>query len=266
MSEKPEAPGEGREVEPPLTGFKPPKRGLFARLRNYLITGILVSAPISITVWLIWGFIAFVDHSVLPLVPAKYNPENYLPFSVPGLGVVIMLIALTVIGMLFSGFVGRFYLRLGERLLDRMPVVRHIYGALKQVFEAVLSQSGRAFREVVLVEYPRRGMWVIGFVTSTTKGEVQNRFEEVVINVFVPTTPNPTSGFLIFVPREDLIPLDMTIEEGVKMVISGGIVTPPDRRPAEKQEAARLSAYIRERRVGSGEEPAGRIRSGSSTG
>ena len=236
----------GKGSEPKLPRgplMRPAKRGLLARLRNYLITGILVTAPIGITIWLIWAFVNFVDGTVMPLVPEKYNPETYLPFSVPGLGVILVLAVLILIGMVFRSFLGRFVVRLGERLLDRMPVVRHVYGALKQVFEAVLAQESGAFREVVLVEYPRRGIWVIGFVTSTSQGEIQNRFEETVANVFIPTTPNPTSGFLLFVPRQDLIALDLTVEEGVKLVISGGIVTPPDKRLPEKQASEKLSIY-----------------------
>lgn len=222
----------------------PAKRpGVVTRLRNYLVAGIVVTAPIGITLWLLWAFVNFVDKKVLPLVPPEYNPETYLPFSIPGIGLVIVLVVLTFIGWTFSGFLGRLYVRLGERILERVPVVRHIYGALKQVFEAVLAQKSGAFREVVLVEYPHTGVWIIGFVTSTSMGEIQNRFEETTVNVFVPTTPNPTSGFLLFVPREDLVPLDMTIEEGLKLVISGGIVTPPDRRPAAEQRRNLRTIY-----------------------
>ncbi len=204
------------------------KRGLLTRLRNYFLTGIIVTAAIGITAWLIWLFVDFVDGSVLPLLPEKYSPETYLGWGVPGLGVIIMLVGLTLIGAIFTGFVGRALVRTGERIVARMPVVRHVYGALKQIFEAVLTQSSEAFREVVLVEYPRRGLWVLGFVTSPTKGEVKRVIEAETANVFIPTTPNPTSGFLLFVPRQDLIKLDMKVEEGVKLVISGGIVSPPD--------------------------------------
>ncbi|MCZ6721612.1 MAG: DUF502 domain-containing protein [Proteobacteria bacterium] len=252
MSDKSDPPSdkkpEGQWPRGPL--IQPAKKTLLRRLRNYLVTGIIVTAPIGITLWLIWAFVSFVDQKILPLLPEKYRPEEILQFSVPGIGVLIVLVFLILAGMFTSGFVGRFYLRIGERLLDRMPVVRHVYGALKQVFEAVLSQKERAFREVVLVEYPRRGIWVLGFVTSTSKGEIQNRFDETVANVFVPTTPNPTSGFLLFVPRGDLIHLDLTIEEGAKLVISGGIVTPPDRRSSERQTAESVTAY--------GGDPAGR--------
>tara|TARA_Y100000815_G_scaffold245979_1_gene245214 strand:- start:326 stop:769 length:444 start_codon:yes stop_codon:yes gene_type:complete len=123
-----------------------------------------------------------------------------------------------------------------------MPVVRSVYSAIKQIFETILAQQSNAFREAVLIEYPRRGIWAIGFITGTTKGEVQNLTLEETVNIFLPTTPNPTSGFLLFVPREEVVPLDMSVEEAVKMVISGGIVTPPDRRSTEKQQQPIVSS------------------------
>jgi uncharacterized membrane protein len=199
-----------------------------ARLRAYFLAGVIVTAPIGITVLLIWQFITFLDGQVGSLLPDRYNPESYLPFSVPGLGLLITIAFLTLVGFLAAGLAGRTLVRIGERLLSRMPVVRSVYGTLKQIFETVLAQSSRSFREVVLIEYPRRGIGAIGFVTGPTRGEVQMRSEEELVNVFLPTTPNPTSGFLLFVPKRDLVHLDMTIEEGIKLVISGGIVTPPN--------------------------------------
>ena len=172
----------------------------------------------------------------------KYNPETYLPFSLPGLGLLILFIALTLIGALTAGLIGRWVVRTGERILNRMPVVRSVYSAIKQIFETILAQQSNAFREAVLIEYPRRGIWAIGFITGTTKGEVQNLTLEETVNIFLPTTPNPTSGFLLFVPREEVVPLDMSVEEAVKMVISGGIVTPPDRRTKEKQQQPIVSS------------------------
>ncbi len=208
------------------------KPGLLPRLRTYFLTGILVTAPIGITAWLIWLLVDFVDRAVVPLIPEAYNPANVLGHSIPGLGVIIVLLVVTMIGALVTNFFGRVLVRTGERMVERVPVVRTIYGVLKQIFDAVLAQSA-AFREVVLIEYPRRGIWVIGFITGSTKGEVQRVTDEAMVNVFLPTTPNPTSGFLLFVPRSDCIVLDMTVEEGVKLVISGGIVTPPDRAVGE---------------------------------
>jgi len=222
--------------EPSTTPAAPkpfPVRARFAaRLRTYFFAGILVTAPISITFYIAWLFISFVDDSVKPLIPTRYNPETYLPFSVPGIGLIVVLVSLTAIGWATAGFLGRFFVRLSERVLSRMPVIRSIYSATKQIFETVLAQQSSAFREVVLVEYPRRDIWAIGFITGTTHGEVQELTEDEVLNVFLPTTPNPTSGFLLFVPKRDAVRLSMTVEEGIKMVVSGGIVTPPDRRPA----------------------------------
>ena len=218
------------------------KRTLGGRLRGYLLAGVLVTAPLGVTVLLAWWIITFIDERITPLIPAQYNPESYLPFSLPGLGLVVLVIFLTLIGALTAGFLGRWVIHTGERVLNRMPVIRSIYSAVKQIFETVLAQQSNAFREAVLVEYPRRGIWAIGFITGTTKGEVQNLTEETTVNIFLPTTPNPTSGFLLFIPREDVIPLDMSVEEAVKMVISGGIVTPPDRRPLAEQEAPQTSA------------------------
>ena len=221
------------DSEPPAPIL--PKRSLAARMRNYFLTGIIVTAPISITLYVSWQFITFIDRQVTPLIPPDYNPESYLPFGLPGLGLVIMVVALMIIGALAAGFVGRWFMRASEHLLERMPVVRTIYSALKQVFETVFAEKSKAFREVVLIEYPRKGIWVIGFATGSTTGEVRNIIEHEIVNVFLPTTPNPTSGFLLFLPRKDVIFLNMTVEDGVKMVISAGVVTPPDTRPeAEK--------------------------------
>jgi uncharacterized membrane protein len=218
------------------------KVGIAGRLRAYFLAGVLITAPISITFYLAWLFINFVDSKVTPLIPLKYNPETYLPFATPGLGLVVVFVALTLIGALTAGFVGRLYLRTSERMLNRMPVIRGFYGAIKQILETVLAQQSNAFREAVLVEYPRRGMWAVAFITGRTKGEVQSLTEEECINIFLPTTPNPTSGFLLFVPKKELVPLSMSVEEAIKMVISGGIVTPPDRRSEAEKAIPQVSA------------------------
>ncbi len=216
------------------------------RIRAYLFAGILVTAPISITLYLAWVFINFVDSKVTPLLPEKYNPENYLPFAVPGLGLIILAVGLILTGALTAGFFGKLWLRFSEQMLARMPVIRNVYSALKQILETILAQQSNAFREAVLVEYPRRGMWAVAFITGRTVGEVQNITEEDCVNIFLPTTPNPTSGFLLFVPNKDLIRLDMSVEEAIKMVISGGIITPPDRRPAEQRDKILATAHTYE--------------------
>ena len=160
----------------------------------------------------------------------------------PGLGVIILILVLTVIGALTAGLLGRWLVHTGERILNRMPVIRSFYSATKQIFQTVLAQKSNAFREAILVEYPRRGIWAIAFITGETQGEVQNLTEQKTVNIFLPTTPNPTSGFLLFVPREDVVPLNMSVEDAIKMVISGGIVTPPDNRSLEEKKKPRVSA------------------------
>ncbi|MEZ7864539.1 MAG: DUF502 domain-containing protein [Rhodospirillales bacterium] len=220
--------------------------GFGQRVRAYFLTGILITAPLFITGYLAWLFIGFVDAKVTPLLPEQYNPESYLPFGVPGLGLIILFIFLTIVGAVTAGFFGKLWLRFTERLLNRMPVVRNIYSAVKQILETVLAQQSSAFREAVLVEYPRRGLWAIAFITGRTEGEVQNVTEEECINIFLPTTPNPTSGFLLFVPKKDLISLSMSTEEAIKMVISGGIITPPDLRTQKQKNTIMTSAHVYE--------------------
>lgn len=214
------------------SGQERPKRTLIGhRMRNYLLAGIIVAAPISITLFIVWHVVRYFDATVTQFIPAHYNPETYLPFSLPGIGILIIMLLLILIGWLAAGLVGRSIMGFGERLVDRTPIVRSIYGTLKQLFETVLTQSSRSFREVVLIEYPRRGIWSLAFVTGEARGEVERVLEPGLISVFVPTTPIPAYGFMMFVPRAEVIPLDMPVEDGMKLVISGGIVVPPDRRP-----------------------------------
>lgn len=220
-------PAENIETDTTTAKDVPVKRSFSARMRTYFLTGIVVAAPISITIYLTWLFVVTVDRRITPLIPAKYNPETYLPFGIPGLGLIVVLLFLTLLGMITANFFGRSLLNLGERLVNNLPVVRTIYGTLKQIFETIISQSSMSFREVVLLEYPRRGLYAIAFVTAPTKGEIAAGMDDEMINVFLPTTPNPTSGFLLFVPKKDVTYLDMSVEEGVKYVISAGLVTPP---------------------------------------
>lgn len=210
--------------------------GLWARMRGYFLAGLLVVAPVGITFWLSWLVLSFIDARVTPLIPEAYNPNTYVPFGIPGLGVLVLLLFVTFVGALTRVLLGRWMVRGGEHLLSRMPVVRSIYGATKQIVETVLANQSEAFRQAVLFEYPRRGSWAIGFVTGKTIGEVQNVTEDDVVNVFLPTTPNPTSGYLLFLPRRELVELSMSVEDAIKMIISGGIVTPPDQRPVAQQE------------------------------
>ena len=209
----------------------------FATLRRWFFTGLLVTAPILLTVYITWLIIDIIDGYMESLLPSHLNPQNYVSFPLPGFGIIVGAVLIILIGALATGLVGRSLVRLGESMVSRLPVVRSVYGATKQIMETVMASQSNAFREVVLIEYPRRDIWAVGFVTGTTRGEVQNISQEQLVNVFVPTTPNPTSGFLLFVPRAEIVSLDMGVEEAVKMVVSAGIVTPDDPRASRKPVA-----------------------------
>lgn len=198
------------------------------RLRNYFLTGLVITGPIGITLWLTWTFIKWVDGWVKPFVPTVYNPETYLPFSIPGFGLIVAIFALTIIGFFAANFLGRSLLSFGENLVSRMPLVRNVYSGLKQIFQTVLDQRGNSFSKAALIEYPRRGLWAIVFIATETRGEVANHLkaQHDTVAVFLPTTPNPTSGFLLFVPKEEIIELKMSVEDAAKLVISAGLVAP----------------------------------------
>ncbi|MCB9988809.1 MAG: DUF502 domain-containing protein [Rhodospirillales bacterium] len=201
------------------------KTGVFARLRTYFLAGILVTAPIGITIYLTYTFLNFIDRKVTHLIPDQYYPHT----AIPGIGVIIALVFFIFVGWFARNFLGRLIIRVSEYFVHKMPVIRTIYKAIKQIFETIMASQSQAFREVVMMEYPRKGVWSIGFVTGRSQGEVQRVTANETINVFVPTTPNPTSGYLLFVPKKELKYLDMTVEEAVKLVVSAGIITPPDR-------------------------------------
>jgi uncharacterized membrane protein len=225
MADQEVAAGEPIALPPDDSAVTPVQpRGFMARLRAYFLAGILVTAPIAITIYVGVVFIDFIDASIIPLIP-----KQYLPYRIPGLGLIILAVALTLIGWLTAGLFGRWVVRTSDRVLNRMPVVRNVYGAIKQIFETVLAQQSRAFREVVLVEFPRRDAWTIGFVTARTQGEVARLAGDDLVTIYVPTTPNVTGGYMVFVPRKDVKPLDMSVEDAWKLVISIGIVTPPER-------------------------------------
>ena len=197
-----------------------------SKIRSWFFTGILVMTPLILTIYVVWAFITFVDNLVVPLVPIEYRPSYYLPFSIPGLGLIIVFLFTTFVGILATGLFGRTLIRLWENILNRMPVVRSVYSAIKQILETVMATQSDAFRQAVLVEYPRKDIWAIGFVTGSTKGEVSENVNKKMVNVFMPTTPNPTSGFLLFFPEKDLIFLEMSVEDALKLVVSGGMVVP----------------------------------------
>ena len=207
---------------------------IFINLRNNFFKGILISAPVFITFYVAWILIKFFDNKVTPilgpLIPESFNPSNYLPFEIPGVGLITVFIFFAFIGFLTTGFLGRFFKSLVERILSKTPVLRNIYSGLKQLFETILTKKSNSFREVILLEYPRKGVWAMGFLTGDTEGEVQRLTKNSMINIFLPTTPNPTSGFLLFVPSKDVLRLNMTVEEGIKMIISAGMLTPAERQ------------------------------------
>ncbi|GAA0781133.1 DUF502 domain-containing protein [Roseibium denhamense] len=202
--------------------------GAATRLRNYFLTGLVITGPIGITLWLTWTFIQWVDSWVKPVVPRVYNPDTYLPFPVPGFGLIVAILVLTIVGFLAANFLGRSLISFGENLVGRMPLVRNLYSGLKQIFETVLDERGNSFSRAALIEYPRPGLWAIVFISTDTKGEVAKRLKDksATVSVFLPTTPNPTSGFLLFVPKEDIIELSMGVEDAAKLVISAGLVSP----------------------------------------
>lgn len=200
---------------------------LGAKLRAYFFTGILVTAPVSITFYMAYKIFVWIDVSVNHLIPPELIARYNIPLTtIPGIGIVILILAMIFIGMFAAGFVGRFFLHLGDWIVRRLPVISSIYSLLKQVFETMFSDKKQSFNKCVLLEYPRKGIWILGFVSAETKGEIKKELHEELLSVFIPTTPNPTSGFLIFVPKKDVIPLSMSVEQGIKFVISCGIVEP----------------------------------------
>ena len=211
------------------------KTKLFTKLRSYFLAGCLVITPIAASLYVAYAIISFADHTIQSLIPSEYILNMQLPFCVPGIGLLFVLCAITLIGALTAGACGRFIVQFSERIFERTPIVRVIYTAIKQVMQTLYQNQSKAFQDVVMIEYPRKGIWSLGFITGQTKGEVQKLTEDVVINVFIPTTPNPTSGFLLFVPKKDIRTLKMSVEDGVKMVISAGIVTPTHRGPIKEE-------------------------------
>ncbi len=243
------------------TPFDPqePKRrgGLFAGLRASFLTGIVVIAPIGLTFWLLWTVIGWIDGVVLPLVPARFLPEQYIGINLRGVGVIFFLVFTVLMGWIAKGLIGRSLIRWAEHLVDRTPIVRSIYSGVKQIAETVFAQAERSFDKACMVEYPRKGIWAIGFISTTAKGEISRHgpADEEMMSVFVPTTPNPTSGFLLFFPRSDVVELEMSLEDAAKLVISAGLVYPNEKNPAEPPEleaAARAAVPPRHEKAPAG--------------
>ena len=217
---------------------------MLARLRTSFLTGIVVIAPVALTIWLIWSVIGWFDGLALPFVPDAYRPEQILntifgydlKLNIRGVGVVVFLVFATLVGWLAKGLIGRSFIKYAENLVSRMPVVRSFYSGIKQIAETVFAQQERSFEKACMIEYPRKGIWAIGFISTTAKGEIaeRNSSKGPMVSVFVPTTPNPTSGFLLFFPKADIVELDMSIEDAAKLVISAGLVYPPTKKTSSK--------------------------------
>jgi len=209
--------------------------GLIARLRLSFLTGLVVIAPVGLTVWFVWSIVGWIDGVILPLVPETLRPEKYIGINLRGVGVIIFLVFTIFVGWIAKGLIGRSLIRFAESLVERMPVVRSIYSGVKQIAETVFAQSERSFEKACLVQYPRKDIWAIGFISTQAKGEISKRAETggQLMSIFLPTTPNPTSGFLLFVPKEDVIELDMTVEDAAKLVISAGLVYPNGKDPTK---------------------------------
>lgn len=197
------------------------------RLVNYFLTGLVIAGPVGITLYISWWIIDFVDKLVTPFIPRALNPSTYLPFEIPGFGLVVAVLSIAVVGFLAANLFGRTLVNIGENILHRVPMISTLYKALKQIFETVVNQSAKSFQHVGLIQYPRPGLWAVVFLSTEAKGELAEKVEgDDIVSVFLPTTPNPTSGFLLFVPRKEIVILDMTTEDAAKLIISAGLVTP----------------------------------------
>jgi uncharacterized membrane protein len=245
-----------KEVEdalaPPHRHEAPASHGFASRVRYYFLTGLVVAGPVAITIYLTWSFVTWVDDLVRPLFPVALRPETYLPVKIPGLGLIIAFIALTLLGFFTANFVGRKFVEFGENLLGRMPVVRPIYRGLKQVFETLFSKSASTFRTVGLVEFPSPGMWSLVFLSTPPGSGITERLptQEEHVSVFMPCTPNPTTGFFFYVPRREVIELDIPVEEAAKLIMTAGMIQPgaaggaggdPQKRLAALAETARVA-------------------------
>ena len=216
---------------------------MMAALRRYLIAGLLVWVPLGVTLFIFISMVDLMDRTLL-LLPEQLRPDNVLKFHVPGLGIVLTFVVVVATGVVARNLLGSQLVNLGEGLLARIPFVRGIYGAVKQVTETLFSGTGQSFKKVALVRYPHRDSWTMGFLTGEAAAELRHRTGRELMNVFVPTTPNPTSGFFLLVPREDVIELEMSVEEGLKMLLSVGVVQPKDAQPKDKYDAAGATARI----------------------
>src|ERR1700741_4557067 len=232
----------GAPPEPGQVGG--PQHGVVSRLRNYFLTGLILVAPAYITIALTWWFINWVDDLVRPFIPIAYRPETYLPVTIPGTGLIIAFVTLTLFGFLTANFVGRKLVEIGENILTRTPIVRPIYNSLKQIFQTLFGKGGSSFRRVGLVEFPSPGMWSLVFLSNPASPEIATRLPDTEhVAAFMPCTPNPTTGFFFYVARRDIIDLDITVESAMTLLMSAGLVQPGDQQKklAALAEAARVA-------------------------
>jgi uncharacterized membrane protein len=218
-----------------------PHSHLGPRLRGYFLTGLIIVGPVAITIYVVWWFISLVDGWVKPLLPTRYLPEAYLPFTVPGVGLIIAILGLMLIGALAANLFGRTLVSWGEMMLDRMPVVRGVYRTIKQIFTTIFSETGRSFKRVGLIEFPRKGLFAVVFISGDPPSEIDGKIGngEQLITVFMPNAPNPTTGFVLFMPERDVIMLDMPIDDGIKLVVSAGLVSPDQSKLNDLAETAK---------------------------
>lgn len=213
-------------------------KGFKTILKNYFLTGLLVILPIFITGYVIWFLIKAMD-TFLKYIPSKYLPETYLNIYIPGLGLILGVILIIAVGVLARNIAGRTVLQFWDNLVDRIPLARILHSSVKQLLQAFFFQNSDAFQRVALIEYPRRGIYVLGFITGESRGEAPEKINKKMINVFIPTTPNPTSGFYILVPEGDLTVLDMSVEDAFKLLISGGLVSPDELKRVRRKKRDR---------------------------
>jgi uncharacterized membrane protein len=230
---------------------EPTYHSVASRIRNYFLTGLIVAGPVAITIWLVWSFVTWVDDLVRPFIPVAYRPETYLPVKVPGFGLIIAFLALTLLGFFTANLVGKTFVEIGERILGRVPIVRPIYRGLKQVFETLFSKSASSFRTVGLVEFPAPGMWSLVFLSTPPGTDVTSSLpsQEPYVSAFMPCTPNPTTGFFFYVLRRDVIELGISVEDAAKLLMSAGMIQPggngeQQRKLAALAEAARAARGI----------------------
>lgn len=215
------------QIEDPFADGAAHRAGFGARIRAYFLTGLVIAGPLAVTAWLVWWFIDTVDNWVKPLMPPWLSPDSYLSVHIPGFGVVVAFVGLTLLGFLAANLAGRTLLRLGETILDRMPIVRGLYKSVKQIFETIFSQSGTSFRRVGLVEFPAKGMWTLVFISAPPAGTLVSALPAGDhISVFLPCTPNPTTGFYFFLPVTDVIEIPMTPDDAAKLIMSAGLIQP----------------------------------------